>query len=150
MKWFDAIQPYKDLYEDIYESLVEENMSYLEKFNIQKQEARNLAEFLTKKYGHHEDFKNYLIVNKSQFKLGHYMCNHMKLQIQLWDKEMSTEMESGPLFSSDQLRISSQKLLAINSKYLPLDNKMFIYFSSLQAIPGICPECHTGMRNKMS
>ena len=123
-KWFDALKPYEDLYEDIYALLVEENVSYLEKFNISREESSYLAVFLVQTYGHYKDFQTYLKVNISKFSLEKYLCEHLKNQFLVWTNDKNTsaqtdlESRTHDLESMD-LNTSVLKLLAINSEYCP-------------------------------
>ena len=106
-------------------------MSYLEGFNISREESSYLALFLVQTYGHYKDFQTFLKVNISKFSLEKYLCDHLKNQFLVWvnDKKTSTEidLESGPadLDSMDlhidgvAVDISVLKLLAINSEYCP-------------------------------
>ena len=61
---------HKYLLIDIYNLLVDESKTYYLNFGFTDTEAKILAVFVVQTYGNHEDFKNYLIVNKDRFNLG--------------------------------------------------------------------------------
>ena len=55
---------------DIYNLLVDESKAYYLNFGSTDAEAKILSVFVVQTYGNHEDFTNYLIVNKDRFNLG--------------------------------------------------------------------------------
>ena len=69
-KQFGLLADHKDLLIDIYKLLVHESKKYYINFGLTDAESQILAVFIVQTYGNHEDFSNYLIVNKDRFNLG--------------------------------------------------------------------------------
>ena len=69
-KRFGMLADHKYLLIDIYNLLVDESKTYYLNFGFTDDEAKILAVFVVQTYGNHEDFTNYLIVNKDRFNLG--------------------------------------------------------------------------------